>query len=168
MLANKIMTDDYHFVSLKAPIADFAVAGTGVTFTGVNMSDYLAATFFLLWGVGATGTNVVTVNAATDASNTSPTAIPFRYRSWGQGNTTAAFDTAGAWALATTAGFTTTAGSQQAYAIEVNAQDMSHSGKKYAVLKLVAGVNSALLGCAFALLLKRTPRAGNLDATVVT
>lgn len=172
MLANKILTDEQHFVSLIDPVADFLVNGSGITCQGINMSDAVCVTFFVWWGVGATGTNTLTVNAATSAANAGGVAIPFRYRTWGTGNSAATdWDmTPGALTYVTAAGILTVAGSHQLYALEVNAQDMSSQGStfKYAVLVSTPGVASPLLGGAFALVRKGKERAANLDTTLIT
>ena len=158
MGANKILTQQVHYVPLLDPVAD-ALAGTVVT-DEINMSDASAVTFFVAWGVGATGTGTITVEACDDTSATNTSAIPFKYRR------NSATDVWGALQNATTAGFTTTAGSSQVYAIEVDANEMGDSGYKYVRLKWVEVVDSPILGGIHAMVQIAKPRA--VTSTVLT
>jgi hypothetical protein len=158
MGANKILSQQVHFVPLLRPVAD-AFAGTVVT-DEINMSDASAVTFYLYWGVGATGTGTVTVEACDDTSATTTSAIPFKYRR------NSATDVFGALQNATTAGFTTTAGSAQTYVIEVDANEMGDSGYKYVRLKWVEVVDSPILGGIHAMVQIAKPRA--VTSTVLT
>jgi hypothetical protein len=156
--ANKILSQEVHFVPLLRPVAD-AFAGT-VTYDEINMSDAHAVTFYVYWGVGATGTVTFTVEAADDTSSTNTTAIPFKYRR------NSATDVFGALTDATTAGFTTTAGSAQTYVIEVDANQMADTGYKYVRLKSVEVVDSPILGGVHAMVQVAKPRA--VTSTVLT
>lgn len=158
MGSNKILTQAVHFVPLLRPVAD-ALSGT-VASDEINMSDAHAVTFFIHWGVGATGTVTVTVEACDDTSATNTTAIPFKYRR------NSATDVFGALTDATTAGFTTTAGSAQTYVIEVDANQMADTGYKYVRLKTVEVVDSPILATTFALVQIAKPRA--VTSTVLT
>src|SRR5687768_1193730 len=111
-----------HFVKGLDPVAD-AFAGT-VGSDIVNMSGYSGVTFVVHKGVGTTGTSTLTVEACDDVSASNTTAIPFRYKAITSG------DTEGALTAATTAGFTTTAGSSQVYVIEVDAEELGDTGYK--------------------------------------
>lgn len=151
MGSNKILSQSVHFVPLIDPVADFL--DTGKTTSPINMRDAHAVTFYLYWGVGATGTSTVTVEACDDTSATNVSAIPFKYR------VRSATDVFGALTSATTAGFTTTAGSSQVYCVEVDANEMGDSGYKYVRLKTVEVVNSPVLGGIHAMVQVAKPRA---------
>lgn len=121
-----------------APVAD-AFSGT-VTSDVVNMKNHGRVRFLVFSGVGTTGTSTITVEACDDTTPTTTSAIPFRYRR------TAAAGTPGAITAATSAGFTTTAGSNQIYEIEVDAEALAASGYGYVRLKAVEVVNDPVLG----------------------
>ncbi len=121
-----------------------AFAGT-VYSTVFNVSLYKQSTFVLHKAVGTTGTTLVTVEACTDASGSTPVAIPFWYRK----STT--LDTWGDLTQATSAGFTTTAGSNQLYEIVVDndylgGNSTSGTGCQYLRMKCVEQAASAVLG----------------------
>ncbi len=156
--ANLILSQAVHMVPLIDPIAD--AFDTGKTTTPINCRDISAVTFYLYWGVGATGTQTVTVEACDDTSATTTSALPFKYR------IRTATDVFGALVDATTAGFTTTAGSSQVYVIEVNCAAMGHVGYKYLRLKTVEVVNSPVLGGVWAMCQVSKPRA--ITSTVIT
>lgn len=75
--------------------------------------------FGILKSAGATGTATITVESCDDTTPTTTTAVAFHYRACTSGNTW------GAVTAATTAGFTTTAGANQMYVIEVSADELS-------------------------------------------
>ena len=127
-----------HLAKGLDPIAD-GFAGT-VYSDIVNMGDYAGATFIVYKGVGTTGTSTITVEASDDVSGSNVTAIPFRYKAITSG------DTEGALTAATTAGFTTTAGSSQLYAIEIDSEELGDTGYQYARLKAVEVANDPVLG----------------------
>ncbi len=123
-----------------AAVAD-AFSGT-VNSVAVNMKNYSKANFFVQKGVGVLGTSVITMTKATDGSGTNAVAIPFYYRRiTGAG-------VAGAWTLASTAGFTTTAGSAETYEIAVTDQmeGLAVGDKPYVRLTAVESVNDPVLG----------------------
>jgi len=134
------LTDSVLPVQLLAPVAN-AFAGT-VTSTYVNMKNYKNMFFLVYWGVGTTGTSTLTVQAAVDSSGTSATAIPFNYR---RVTDTTVSDVPGARTAATSAGFLTTAGSNQLYLLEVDALEIGILGPFVAVVA-VEGTASARLG----------------------
>lgn len=135
-----MLTDKLNFAQLLAPVADFAASA--VTSAYVNMKDFKSVLFVLYWGVGATGTQTVKVKEATDAAGTGATAIAFNYR---RVSDTTVSDVPGARTAATSSGFATTAGSNQVYLVEVNAQDLD-SGFDFVALDLTEVVDSPLLG----------------------
>jgi len=132
------MDDNTHVVSGMYPVAD-AFAGT-VYSDIFKMSNYKWGQGIIHKGVGATGTATITVEACDDVSASSSEAIPFKYQLIISG------DTHGAVLKATTAGFTTTAGSNQMYKIIVEADDLVDSGYAYARIKSVEVVNSPIVG----------------------
>ena len=131
------ITQRNHFVLGTTPVADF-LAGTAYSDV-VNMKHYAHAMFFIVKGAGATGTATITVQANSTNSTSGGTAIPFKYKACTTG------DTWGVTTAATTAGFATTAGADQMYAIEVDAAAMPPNGV-YLFLKTVEVVNDPCLG----------------------
>lgn len=105
----------------------------------VNLSNYDKATFIIQKAAGATGTAVITVESCDDVTPTTATAIAFDY--W----TCTSGDTWSDMSAATTAGFTTTAGADQMYAIEVNASELSGTDK-YVRLTATESVDSPVDG----------------------
>jgi len=137
-----------HFVKGIDPVAD-ALSGTVYTDI-VNCAGYGEVTFVLYNGVGATGTQTLTVEACDDTSGTTTAAIPFWYRQVTTG------DTEGTLAAATTTGFTTTAGSSKVVIISVKSNALAASGYQYMRLKSVEVVDSPCL--AGVLILMSEPR----------
>ncbi|MEN6534641.1 MAG: hypothetical protein ABFD89_13315 [Bryobacteraceae bacterium] len=127
-----------HFVKGIDPVAD-AFAGTVATDI-VDVSAHGAALFLIYKGVGATGTSTITVEACSDVTPTNSTAVPFYYKA------ITSNDTQGSMTAATSAGFATTAGSSQMYAVMVDAQELADAGYKYVRLKAVEVVDSPVLG----------------------
>lgn len=121
-----------------------AFAGT-IHSTVLNVSLYKQSTYVLHKAVGTTGTTLVTVEACSDATGAGATAIPFWYRK----STT--LDTWGDLVQATSAGFTTTAGSNQLYEITVDndfqgGNDVGGTGLQYQRMTCVEQAASAVLG----------------------
>lgn len=149
---NLVLTQEVHIVKGLDPVAD-AFAST-VSSDVVSMANAHAVTFIIYKGVGTTGTSTVTVEACDNTTPSNTTAVPFRSRACTSG------DTWGALTQRTTAGFTTTAGSSQLYAIEVDANDLASTGYKYVRLKCVESVDDPVLGGILVVLHKlRYPRA---------
>lgn len=126
-----------HLAKGLDPVAD--------AFSGTVASDVIDVQGKGLWGViykgvGATGTSTITVLACSNNTPSATTAVPFWYRAC---TTT---DTWGDWTAATTAGFTTTAGSSQLYQIYVDADVIAATGYKYAEIQAVEVVDSPVLG----------------------
>lgn len=134
---NSLLSERLKFVKGLNPVAD-AFAGT-VTSDVVNLGLYKSAAFIVHKGVGTTGTSTITVQASATASGGTPTAIPFKYRRVASG------DTAGDVTQADATGFTTTAGSDEMYIIEVDAAS-TPDGKPWVHLKAVEVVDSAVAG----------------------
>lgn len=120
-------------VNVLAPDADRFNADPATDI--VNLGEYNRATFIITVGVGATGTTVVTTEACDDTTPTTATAIAFRYR------ISTTFGVWGAWTAATTSGFTTTAGSSNAYIVEVTSSELP-DGSPYVRLQTTEAVDS--------------------------
>lgn len=136
--------DNLHYVNALPPVAD-AFAGAAV------VSDVIKVTGqgieFLVWtGVGATGTSTFTVLACDDVTPSNTTAVTFWYKevTSDPGDTT--------WTLATTSGWTRTAGSNFMARIWVPADLIGAQGYAYAQLKCVESVDSPVLGGILAIL----------------
>lgn len=92
----------------------------------VDLANYDHVTFIIQKGAGAVGTATVKVYASDDTDGTTTCAAGFTYRA----NTSG--DTWDAPAAADASGFTTTAGANQAYAIEVSADEILKAGRENA------------------------------------
>lgn len=123
-------------VSGIKPVAD-ALAGT-VTSDYVSLGKYQKLLALLDIAVGATGTTTLTVQCASDSSGTGAEAVAFKYRRCSSG------DTLGSITDATSAGFTTTAGSNQFYVLEIEAADCP-ADKPWVAIKGVEVVDSPVL-----------------------
>jgi hypothetical protein len=162
MFNNRRWTEEVHTVIGLAPVAN-AFAGT-VSSQAVNMALWDKATFDYIKGVGATGTATLTVEVCTDAAGSNPTAIPFTYRSYATASSDVPTITP---TLATSAGFTTTAGSAQVYVIEVDSQNMTAATGSYIRLKSVEVAASAVLGGIMIHLANPTYQGAAAPATVI-
>jgi len=132
-----------HLVKGLDPVAD---AFDGTVYSDIiNMKNHEEITFVIYKGVGTTGTSTITVEACDDVSASNSAAIAFDYQAITSG------DTHGAMTAATTAGFTTTAGSSQLYLIRVKAQALSNN-YGYVRLKAVEVANDPVLGGILAIL----------------
>jgi hypothetical protein len=129
--------ENMHFVQGKAPVAD-ALAGT-VGSDVVNCENAHWVCWVLQKGVGTTGTSTITVEACDDVTPSNTAAIPFFYRNVTTG------DTATALTAATTAGFTTTAGSAHMVLVAADCAELAASGYGYMRLKAVEVVDDPVL-----------------------
>lgn len=147
---------------MEVGINAVADAFAGTVYSDVlNMNAHNKILFIAHWGVGATGTSTFTVQACDDTTPSNRSAIPFRYR------VTVGAAAPGAITDATSAGFTSTAGSNQIIEIEVDAASLTASGYGYVQLKAVEVVASPRLGGILAIALE--PRhAGKTQASIVT
>ncbi len=100
----------------------------------VSMRDYNTCIFIVHWGVGTTGTTVLTVEAVSNVGASNPETVKFYYR-----------ENQDAITLAATTGFNTTAGSNQTIMIEVKA-DFLPASKPFVQLQAVENDNDPLLG----------------------
>jgi hypothetical protein len=131
-----------HFEAGLVPVADFLVNGAGVATDVVNLQRHEAVRLILFWGVGATGTNTLTVEACDDVVPTNKVAVPFWYRQ------STAFGAIGAVAFqpVPATGLLTTAGSNKVVELYTTAEYVAATGFGYVRMKSVPGVASALLG----------------------
>jgi hypothetical protein len=132
------LIEKLHFVKGLDPVADFMDSTQYSDI--VDFSLHQEMLFVIYKGVGTTGTSTITMEASDDISGSNVSAIPFKYKA------VTSTDLQGAVTTATSAGFTTTAGSSQIYVIEVIPEELSASGYKYVRLKAVESVNSPVLG----------------------
>lgn len=130
-----------------APVAD-AFAGT-VNSDVIDVSEAHRLTFLVWWGVGATGTTLITVEACDNTTPSNTTAVAFKSRRVSNHQSS---DVPGAVTARTSAGFTTTAGSNQLYIIEVDPAVIAATGYRYARLHCVEQVDSEVLGGILAVL----------------
>jgi len=137
---NRRVTEEEHVVIGIAPVADFA-AGTA-TSDVVHMQQHGKAVFTIIKGVGTTGTSTITVEACSNAAASAVSAIPFTYRSYAGATDVPSTDPINA----TSAGFTTTAGSNQIYVIEADADALLASGYEWMRLKMTEVANDPVLG----------------------
>jgi len=120
------------------PVAD---AFSGTVYSDIfSMRRHGNITFVIYKGVGATGTSTITVEACDDVSGSNVSAVAFKYQAITTG------DTHGSMTDATSAGFTTTAGSSQLYKIMCDASALLASGYGFIRLKAVESVDSPVLG----------------------
>jgi len=138
---------EFHYVTgtgvagtlLASPVAD-ALAGTIYTDV-VSLALYEEALFTLSIGVGTTGTSTLTVESCDDFTPSNTQAVEFEYKRVSAGETNTQ------WTAATSAGFTTTAGSHQMYIVRAKAENQ-YLNYPNARLKCVEVANSAVLaGC---------------------
>jgi len=113
----------------------------------INLGKYENATFIIQKAAGATGTATITVESCDTVVPGTATAIPFVYWVCTTG------DTWGDMQTATASGFTTTAGTDQVYAVEVNSASLSGTNK-YVRVKATEVVNSPVSGSITCLLSK--------------
>lgn len=133
-----LMLEKVHPVIGLAAVAD--AFSTTVYSDVVDMKDWNSCLFIVHWGVGATGTTTLTVNACDDIVPTTESAVPFWYKRISSG------DVEGTLTLAATTGFLTTAGSAQIYLVEIKKEQLAASGYRYCRLKCVEGTDSPILG----------------------
>ena len=128
-----------HFEIGLAPVAD-AFAAT-VSSDVVSMKNHNRVRFLVFWGVGATGTTTLPVEACDDVKPTTTSAVAFRYR-----RLSAAGQAPGAPTAVASTGILTTAGSAQIYEVEVAAEALLASGYAFVRLTAVESVDSPILG----------------------
>ena len=130
---------------LSANLKTIGLAPAANAFAGTVRSDVVKAwgdrvVFTIIKGVGTTGTATITVSACPDTDPSARTAIPFMYREC------TTMDTWGVWTAATTAGFTTTAGSNQLYEIAADPAEAAEEGYEYVELTSTEATADPVLG----------------------
>lgn len=125
----------------------------------VSLENYESIMFIIVKNAGATGTATITVNSYAAASGGSGTAIAYHYKTCTSGNTWGA-----ATAVAST-GFTTTAGANQCYLIEVNSSEVT-SNQAFVSMTCTEVVDSPCDGAVLCIVGKpRYAKDVMLDAT---
>lgn len=140
------LSEKIHCVTALAASAD--TYDTSQVSDYISLKNYNSIMFVLMHGTGTTGTATITVAMASDASGTGATNIPFSYR---RVTAVATSDVEGAMTAATASGFTTTAGSDQMYIIEVNGEELDND-KMFVALTATEVVNSPVKGAWLAIL----------------
>lgn len=140
MPANIVLSENTAVHLSLAPVAD-ALSGT-VTTAPISCKNARAVTYLVSWGVGATGTTLITVEACDDTTPTNVSAIAFKSRRW---NNAVATNAPAALTARTSSGFTTTAGSNQVYEITVDCDQLANSGYGFVRLKAVEQTDSPIL-----------------------
>ena len=136
-------------------VADFAAGDVASDI--VNMRDYDSVVFLAHWGVGTTGVVKLTVDACDDVSASNTAKVPFHYRQLTGGGTSGAVTLADK-----DDGVSNTAGSNQAFLVEVRAQALAASGYNYVRLNVNETTDDPLLGGVLVLMGK--PRFAGTDA----
>ena len=149
--------ENTHMVNALPPVAD---AFSGTVTSDVIKVDGQGIEFLVQTGVGATGTSTFTVLACDDVTPTTTAAVVFWYKEV----TSDPGDTE--WTLATTAGWTRTAGTNAMFRIWVPADVIGANGYNYAQLKAVESVDSPVLGGILAIL--HNTRKQPQKVTVIT
>lgn len=138
MSEQKTLSQQLKAVQGIAPVAD-AFSGT-VTSAAIKLGKHAKRAAALVYkGVGATGVSTLTVEACTASDGTGATAIPFRY------SVNTSSDTFGNVTEAATTGFSTTAGSNHIYILDVDPRDVP-DGYPWIRVKAVETVDSPVLG----------------------
>jgi hypothetical protein len=159
MSSTSLMIERGQMEAGLVPVAD-AFSAT-VASDVISMKKHNRVRFIYFWGVGATGTLTLTVESCDDVTPTNTSAVPYRYR------VTVAGGTPGAWTAATSAGFTTTAGSSQIIELEVDAATVNAAaGYAFVRSKSVEVVDSPILGGILVELLE--PRHSSQGAVTAT
>lgn len=105
----------------------------------VNLGKYDKVTWIIQKAAGSTGTAVITVESCDTVVPGTATAVAFNYWTCTSGDTWSDMQSS------TSSGFTTTAGANQCYAIEINSSELSGTDK-YARLTLTETVNDPVDG----------------------
>lgn len=165
----QMLMENLKFAKGIDPVADVFDNATAPASDVVAMRGYGRVLFVIHIGVGATGTQTMTVEACDDVTPSNTTTIPFWYK---QILTT---DAESAVTRAAATGFTITAGSSKIILIEAEAKDVAAAsvnstyGNEFVRLKQSAEpVNSPVLGGVLIILGGRPIRyAKTQNATVV-
>jgi hypothetical protein len=111
----------------------------GVTGQAFSMADYQHVSLLLLLGAQASAATKIILNACTDASGDSPTAIPFSiYKQETAGNS---HDVLGARTAVAASGYTPTGNANTFYVIELDAAELPQ-GSPYLQVEVTNGSNA--------------------------
>jgi hypothetical protein len=126
------IADGLHFLPQASGFnADMSDGLSGTQYTDVvNMAKYRSVLFVIQKGAGAVGTATITVESVSTAGAGATQAIAYRYK------TGTTLDALSDWTAVASTGFTTTAGADQVYLIEVDGSD-SYSTYNYVRMKTV-------------------------------
>jgi hypothetical protein len=141
-----MLSESFAIINSHSPAADRYNANPVGDYINGKLFDRVEFLLAQATGGTNTGTAVVTVRAASDATGTGAEAVPFKYRK----KTTGASAVMGAITDVTTAGFTTTANEDTIYEIEVEMTALPAT-KPFLALLLTEGVNDPVTACAIAI-----------------
>jgi len=134
------------FVSSYADWMEGSTGSAGVVYTDVfNIGKYKKVAFVIQMGAGASGDGVVTVQSCDDTTPGNTQVVAFHYKV----STTS--DVFGDWTYVANTGFTTTAGANACYIIEVDASEM-YSTYNYVRCVVTEDTDSATDGCILTIL----------------
>ena len=153
---SNFLLETVKIVSALPPIADRF--NTGPDTTPLKLKDFAKVLFILQQGAGGTGASTIIAKAASDASKTGATAIPFKY-------VTLNADAVSAFQAGTTAGISTVAGANSVTAIEIDVRDCP-DGKNWVFLDLTESVDSPVDAGIVAIL--HSPRYQGNPTTVLS
>lgn len=133
------LADELQFLPQASAFnADASDGLSGTQYTDiVNVAKYRRVLFVVQKGAGATGTAVITVESCDTVGPGTATAIAYRYKK----STT--LDVYSDWTAVASTGFTTTAGADQCYLIEVEGEDL-YSTDNFVRVKTVEDTASAV------------------------
>ena len=156
-MATRKDSETMKFAISIPPIANaFAGIQGGDVF---DMRNFNAINFVVFTGVGATGTQTLTVEACDDTTPTNTVAVPFYSRSYANS------DIPGPLVSRAANGYTTVAGNNRLEVISVDVEALLASGYRYIRLKSVEGTASAVLGGVF-VVLTGARSSGAIEAAV--
>ena len=105
----------------------------------LSMENYAEIIFIIVKSAGATGTATITIESCDNVTPSNTQAVAFTYKIITSGNTQ------GATTAAAAAGFATTAGANQAYAISIK-RDQLDGDDKYVRMVMTEAVDSPVDG----------------------
>lgn len=162
MLRNASFLEEILPVKGLDPVADFSDTAQSGDIVSLRGHEKFVALIYK--GVGASGTSTITVEGCDTIVPGTATAVAFRYREF----ITANLDTAGAIKSATSAGFTTTAGSSQLYVVEIDAEALLALGFNFVRVTMTEVVNSPVLGGIVYLMCGAKFRGAGVPASVIS
>ncbi len=138
-MAKSRLMDDMTFITTSSTfIADMSDGLSGTTYTDVfNLAKYRKVVFVLQKGAGAVGTTLITVQSCDNVTPDTPTDVAFAYK------ISTTLDTFAVTVEVASTGFTTTAGADQTYVMELDASQLNGTDK-YVRLKMVEQAATAV------------------------